>query len=324
MPKLRTIAASAFLFLASLAAATVAADDTWPSRPVKFVVPTPPGGGTDIYARLVAASLATNLKAPFFVENRPGGGGNIGVEAVAKSPGDGTVFLVSATGFVTVNPVLYKDLSFNVERDLVPVTRGVGGPLVVLVPANSPSKSLADLIDEAKREPGKVSYGSAGTGSLSNLGVRMLEEASGARFLHVPYKGVGQVYQDLLGGQLRFMLADLASALAHIKSGKAVPLALSEAAPLLPNVPSLAQAGYAGLPLSNYFSVFAPAGTPSSVVRRLGTEMARARKEAGVAEKLAAQALTPVFDTPEQFAELYRRELKIWRAFIERNGIKVE
>ena len=320
----RRLSVWAFLLFASLVAGHACADESWPSRAVKFVVPTPPGGGTDIYARLIAASLTTNLKAPFIVENRPGGGGNIGVEAVARSPGDGTVFLISATGFVTVNPALYKDLGFNVERDLVPVTRGVGGPLVVLVPANSPSRSLADLVQEAKRDPAKVSYGSAGTGSLSNLGVRMLEEVSGARFLHVPYKGVGQVYQDLLGGQLRFMLGDLASAMPHIKSGKALPLALTERSASLPNVPSFADGGYSGLPLSNYFSVFAPAGTPPSVVRKLAAEIGRAMKEPGVGEKLAAQALTPVFDTPEAFAELYRQELKTWRSFIERNGIKVE
>jgi tripartite-type tricarboxylate transporter receptor subunit TctC len=135
---------------------------------------------------------------------------------------------------------------------------------------------------------------------------------------------VGQVYQDLLGGQLRFMLGDLASAMGHIKSGKAIALALTERTPSLPNVPSLADSGYAGLPLSNYFSVFAPAGTPVAVVRKLGSEVGRAMKEPGVAEKLAAQALTPVFDTPDAFAQIYRRELKLWRAFIERNGIKVD
>jgi tripartite-type tricarboxylate transporter receptor subunit TctC len=309
---------------AALIAGSVAADDAWPSRPVKFVVPTPPGGGTDIYARLIAAAVAANLKAPFLVENRPGGGGNIGVEAVARSPADGTVFLVSATGFVTVNPALYKNLTYSVERDLVPVTRGVGGPLVILVPANSQSQSLADLIQAAKRDSSTVSYGSAGTGSLSNLGVRMLEEASGARFLHVPYKGVGQVYQDLLGGQLHFMLADLASAIPHIKSGKARALALTEPTSSFPHVPSFADAGYSGLPLSNYFSVFAPGGTSPAVVRKLGSEIGRAMKDAALAEKLAAQALTPVFDTPEDFAGVYRRELQVWRSFIERNGIKVD
>lgn len=298
--------------------------DAWPSRAVKFIVASSPGGGTDTYARFMAQALSENLKQPFVVDNRPGAGGNIGVEAVVKSPPDGYTILVSANAQIAINPSLYKNLPYNVERDLAPVARGVTGPLVICVLPSLPVKTLADLVAIGKKEPDSVAFGSAGTGTTTYLGVFMLAEAAGARFLHVPYKGMGAVYKDFLGGQVKFMFPDLASALPHIRSGRAVPLALTERSKLLPNIPSIAEAGFPQVEITNSFSVTAPAGVAPAMVERLSAEIVRAMKSPALAEKLEAQAMVPVFDTPAAFAVSLKKERDAWAAFIQRNRIVVE
>lgn len=223
-----------------LTSAPAAAQEPWPARPVKLTVPSSPGGGTDLYARLLTQALTEALKQQFIVENRPGASGNIGAAAAARALPDGYTFLVSANPALTINPSLYKNLPYDVERDFVPVARGVLAPMVIVAHPATPARSLAELIDQGRREPEKLSYGSAGTGSPTYLGVRMLEEKTGARFLHVPYKGVGPAYQDLLSGQIKFLMPDLASALSHIRAGKIIPLAVDQRTALLPNVPTFA------------------------------------------------------------------------------------
>jgi tripartite-type tricarboxylate transporter receptor subunit TctC len=307
---------SLFLLVASPA---LFCQESWPSRPVRIVVPSSPGGGTDVYARLLAQALGDSLKQQFIVDNRPGASGNIGAAAVAKAAPDGYTFLVSANPALSVNPSLYRNLPYNAERELAPVTRGVMAPMVLVVHP-SQSKTLAELV-ESGRESGKISYGSAGTGSPTFLGVRMLEEQTGAKFTHVPYKGVGAGYSDLLGGQIQFMLPDVASAIGHIRAGKLRALAVTQSTPLLPGVPTFAQAGFP-LDVFTSFSVVAPAGTPDAVLARLGSEIARAMRTGPIAEKLEAQALVPVFDTPAEFAASLKKERDGWAAFIRRNNIE--
>ena len=315
---------AAFGACLALIAANVAAQDTWPARPVKLVVPSSPGGGTDLYARLLAQALGDALKQQFVVENRPGASGNIGAEAVAKAAPDGYTFLVSANPALAINPSLFKNLPYNAERDFTPVARGVIGPMVICVHPSANVKTLADLVALGRREPGKIAYGSAGTGSTTYLGVRMIEEVSGARFLHVAYKGMGQAYQDFLGGNVMFMFPDIASALPHIKSGKAKAIAVTERTSLLPGIPTLAEAGVSGVKVVSSFSVVAPAGTQSAIVNRLSAEIVKAMKSPALAEKLNAQALVPVFDTPDLFAADLKKERDNWAAFIGRNGIVQE
>jgi tripartite-type tricarboxylate transporter receptor subunit TctC len=292
----------------------------WPARPVRIVVPSSPGGGTDVYARLLAQALGEALKQQFVVENRPGASGNIGAAAVAKAAPDGYTFLVSANPALSVNPSLYRNLPYNAERELAPVTRGVMAPMVLVVNPAVKAASLAELVGLGKSGE-KLAYGSAGTGSPTFLGVRMLEEKSGAKFTHVPYKGVGAGYADLLGGQIQFMLPDVASAIGHIRAGKLRALAVTQTTPLLPGVPTLAQAGFP-VDVFTSFSVVAPAGTPDAVLARLGAEIARAMRSAPVAEKLEAQALVPVFDTPAEFAASLKKERDGWAEFIRRNNIE--
>jgi tripartite-type tricarboxylate transporter receptor subunit TctC len=306
------------VLLALIAAPAVAQE--WPNRPVRIVVPSSPGGGTDVYARLLAQALGDSLKQQFIVENRPGASGNIGAAAVAKATPDGYTFLVSANPALSVNPNLYKNLPYNAERELAPVTRGVMAPMVLVVNPAVKAASVSDLI-QLSRKGEKLAYGSAGTGSPTFLGVRMLEEQARVKFTHVPYKGVGAGYADLLGGQIQFMFPDVASAIGHIRAGKLRAIAVNQATPLLPGVPTLAQAGFP-LDVFTSFSVVAPAGTPEPVITRLGSEIARAMRSGPVAEKLAAQALMPVFDTPAEFGASLKNERDGWAAFIYRNNIE--
>jgi tripartite-type tricarboxylate transporter receptor subunit TctC len=309
--------------LLGLAIPAVAQED-WPNRPMRFIVPTPPGGGTDLYARALAPALGELLKQPAIVENRPGAGGNIGADAVAKAAPDGYTFLVSATGTMVVNPSLYRELPFDVERDFVPVARGVTGPFAFVSHPAFAARNLSELVAVARSRPGQVSFGSAGVGSVSYLAVRMLEEAAGVRFLHVPYKGLGQAYQDLLGGQLDFVYSDIGLALPHIQAGRMHPLAVTAKTKLIPQAQTLGDAGFKDVRADNFFSVYAPAGTPTSIINRLNAAIGAAMRSPAVVAKLEAQGWTPVFESPAQFAASVKREREAWAAFIRRNGIKAD
>jgi len=299
------------------------AQDKWPSRPVKVIVPSSPGGGTDLYARLISQALSESLKQQFIVENRPGASGNIGAEAAARSAPDGYTILVSANPSLTVNPSLYKNLPYNTERDFTPIARGVIAPQVLTVHASVPARTLAELIAIGKKEPGKLAFGSAGTGSPTYLGIRVLEEASGAKFTHVPYKGIGQGYKDLVGGQLAFMFPDAATAAPYIKAGKVFALAVNQKTPLLPGVRTFKELGYPTVDnVFTSFSVVAPAGTPSAIVHRLSTEIGKAMKSPALADKLGPAGLVPVFDTPEKAAASLKKERDGWAVFIKRNNIQ--
>lgn len=311
----------AALAILALLAIPASAQEAWPARPVKVIVASDAGGGTDVYARLLAQALGSALKQQFVVENKPGAGGNIGADAVAKSAPDGYTLLVAAAAAVTVNQALYKNIPYDAERDFAPVTRGVTTPMAFCVAPSVPVKSLGELVALGRREPGKLAYGTAGMGTGPHLGVRRLEELTGARFMHVPYKGLGPAYQGLLSGQVQLILTPVATALSLIRSGKAVPLAVSDRTNLLPSTPTIAEAGFAELEISNSFSVLAPTGTPAPIIQRLSAEIARAMKSSPLADKLESMALVPAFDTPEQFAAQLKKDRQIWNEFIRRSGI---
>jgi tripartite-type tricarboxylate transporter receptor subunit TctC len=312
------------LLAAGLPAALQAQEATWPSKPVRVVVPSSPGGGTDVFARILTQALTEQFKQTFVVENKPGASGNIGADLVAKAEPDGYTLLVASNSSLGINPSLYRNLSYDAERDLAPVSRGVMAPMVVVVNPATGLKSLQELIELGKRKPGETFYGSAGVGSPLYIGVRMLEEASGARFSHVPYKGVAPAYQDLLSGRLQFMWTDLASIEQQIKAGKVNAVALNQKSPLLPGVPTLAEAGLSQVRAWTSFSVMAPGRTPPAIIRRLSGEIGRAMKTPAVAQRLEQQALIPVFDTPEEFAAELRKEREHWGAFIRRHDIRPE
>jgi tripartite-type tricarboxylate transporter receptor subunit TctC len=300
------------------------AQPAWPARPVRVIVPSSAGGGTDTFGRILAQALTEQTGHPFVVENKPGASGNIGADLAARAEPDGYTILVASNSSLGINPSLYKSMPFDIEHDLVAVTRGVMAPMVVVVSPRTGWKSLKDVLAAGKREPGRYFYGSAGVGSPLYIGVRMMEEQSGARFSHVPYKGVAPAYQDLLSGRLQFMFTDLASIEPHIRSGKVIALAVNQKTPLLPHVPTLEEAGLSGVRAFTSFSVMAPAKVPAAIVKRLAEEAGRALRDPAVAQRLQQQALIPVLDTPEAFAVELRREREQWARFIRANNITVE
>ena len=309
--------------LLALPAVPAPAQDAWPTRTVRLVVPSSPGGGTDLYARLLAQGLAEGLKQQFVVENRPGAAGNIGAEVAAKAAPDGYTILVSSNASIAINPSLYKNLPYNAERDLIPVARGVITPFVFTSHPSVPARTLPALFALAKREPGRLPYGSAGIGTPPHLGVRMYEEAAGARFIHVPYKGLGQAVQGLLRGEVGFILADPATVLPYIRAGRVLALAVTQATPQLPGTPTAAAAGYP-IEVFGAFSVSAPAGTSPAIVQRLSAEVVRVMKSPAIREKLEAQAFIPVFDTPDAFAASLKKERQMRADVIRRNNIVAE
>jgi tripartite-type tricarboxylate transporter receptor subunit TctC len=306
----------ALLTLSALAAA----QGQWPVRPVKLIVPSSAGGGTDFYARLLAQALGDALGQQFIVENQPGGSGNVGAAAAARAAPDGYTFLVSPDPALTVNQSLFKSLPYNPERDFVPVARGVTVPLVVCVQASLGIRTLAELVERGKREPRSLTYGSSGSGAPNALAVRIIEEASGARFLHVPYRGMGMALPALLAGQIHFLLPDVAIAAPHIKSGRIVALAVTHRTAQLPDVPAIADAGFAGFTMPSNFSVVAPAATPRPIVERMNAEINKAMRTT-LAAKLESHAFIPQFDSPDEFAAALARDRAFWAEFIRRAQI---
>ena len=313
-----------FALLAVLPAALASAQDGWPSRPVRLVVPSSPGGGTDTYARLLAQGLGHGLKQQFLVDNRPGASGTIGAEIAARAAPDGYTFLVSSSPALVVNPSLFRNLPYSAERDFTPVARGVVSPLVITSHPSVPAKTLPALVALAKREPGSLTYGSPGVGSSSNLAVKMVEEATGARFVHVPYKGAAQAVLGLLRGEIAFMVTDISTAQPHIQSRKVVPLAASHRSPRIPGTPTYAEAGYPSVDAVPSYSVVAPTGTPQAIVQRMSVELVGLMKSPAFREKLDARALIPVFDTPDEFAAVLKKERARYAEVIRRNNIVAE
>jgi tripartite-type tricarboxylate transporter receptor subunit TctC len=309
---------------ATMIAAPAVAQVTWPARPVRVIVPSTPGGGTDAYARLISAALSDSLRQQFVVDNRPGGNGNIGAEAAARAAPDGYTVLITASPSLIMNPILYKKLAFNAEKDLAPVAGGVISPLIFVVHPSVGAKNLADLVAMGKKAPGKLTYGSAQATSSTALGVRLLEEVSGAQFTNIPYKGLGQAVTNLLSGEISFMYSDVVAILPHLKAGKVIALAASTHIPQLPDIQTVADAGWPDAGVHASFMVAAPTGTPQAVIQRLNGEINRLMKSPDIGSKLDAMVLIPIFETPAEFAARLTKEREKWAAHIRRLGVKVD
>ena len=300
------------------------AQGSWPTKPVRIIVPSTPGGGTDAYSRLMSALLTESFKQQFVVENRPGGNGNIGAEAAARAVPDGYTILIAASPSLVMNLFLYKNLPFNAEKDFVPVAGGVISPLVFVVHPSVPARNLAELVALGKTNPGKLTYGSAQQTSSTALGVRLLEEASGAQFTNIPFKGLGQSVPNLLSGEISFMYSDVVAILTHLRAGKIIPLAVSTNVPRLPGVPSVADAGYPEAGVHASFMVVAPTGTPQAIIQRLNGEILRLTRTSEVAAKLDAMVLIPYLETPAEFGARLVKEREKWGAHIRRLGLKLD
>ncbi len=302
--------------------ASAANAQAYPSKPIRIIVPYAAGGAVDIVARIIGQPLSEQMKQPVIVDNRPGASANIGMEMAAKAAPDGHVLLMASNGIAT-NMALFPNLTFDGRRDFAPVARIGFAPLVIVVPAASPAKSLKDLIAMAKAEPGKLTYASAGNGSSGHLAGELLKSSAKIDVLHVPYKGGAPAITDLLGERISFMPINPVEVIAHIRSGRLRALAVTsdKRVPLLPDVPTAAEAGLAGFDATVWWGLVAPAGTPREVVTKLNGETNRALADPATVNKLAELGVVVVTGTPEQFARFIQAQTELWSGVIKAAGI---
>jgi tripartite-type tricarboxylate transporter receptor subunit TctC len=318
---------STTLLFCMVAAFAAAAQDNYPAKPVKLLVPYSPGGATDIIARIVAQRLTESLKESFIVENRPGANGNIALEATAKAPADGYTLLVGNVSTNAINENIYADqLTIRPTRDLVGITKLVEIPHIVVANAGFPASNIAELVAAAKQEPGKINFASVGMGSYPHLDMERLERATGIELTHVPYKGgAGQAIPAMIAGEVQVAFFNMASLLPHIRSGRLKPLAAvpAQRLPELPNVPTLAEQGYPGIGTNAWQGLFAPAATPRPVIDKLYAAVTRAlgQEKDSLATKMLTVAVSP---SPDEFNALVRRETQVWGEFLREAKIKIE
>jgi tripartite-type tricarboxylate transporter receptor subunit TctC len=299
----------------ALVCCQLASAQGFPSRPLRLVVPYAPGGNVDISARIVGPGLGELLKQTVIVENRPGGGGNVGAALVAKATSDGHTLLVGSSGPLSVNPVVFKDVPYDSVKDFAPVSLVQIVPLVVLVSPRFNVGSVRELIERAKAQPGKITMASAGAGTTNHFAIELFSSLTGAKFLHVPYKGSGPALGELLGGQVNTMVDQLTSSMGFIKEGKLKVIAVTAAKRVsaLPGTPTLAESGVANYEASTYLGILAPAGTPRDVVAKLNSALRKVVDTPAIQERFRGLGADPGGSTPEQFAKMIRAELDKWR-----------
>jgi tripartite-type tricarboxylate transporter receptor subunit TctC len=315
--------ALAALFLATLAG-VAAGEEQWPTRPVHIVVPYTPGTGADILARVLGPKLAERWKAAVVTDNKPGATGNIGADAVAKSPADGYTLLLTATSFTT-NPAL-KPAPFDPVKDFAPIALLATGALGVYINPEVPAKNMRDFVALVKSQPGKLYYSSPGNGGPQHLAMELLKLETGMDIIHVPYKGAAGAITDLVGGQVQAMISALQTVAPHVKSGRLRMLAVmsSHRAEAFPDVPTLKEAGLPDLEVETWYAIFAPAGTPAAIVARVNRDVNELLKEADVRAVLAKQGLEPAGGTPEALGARVERDLASWTRVVKAAGIKAD
>ena len=310
--------AAALLGLVPLASLAQA----WPTKPVRIVVPFAAGGATDVVARLLAQKLTEAWGQSVIVENRAGAGGNIGADAVAKSPGDGYTLLMTSGSIVTANPHMYKAMPFDAARDLVAITNVASGPQVIAVSTNVPAKDLKELIALAKAQPKSINFGSAGIGTQTHLAAENFAYSAGVDLTHVPYKGESAAITDLIGGQIQLATPNLGAAIGFIQQGKIRALAVTsrERSPQLPEVPCASEV-LPGFENAGWFGLMAPAGTPRDVIDRIHRDSAKILLSDEFRAKLAQQGMVPIANSPADFAAAIREESARWARVIRERGL---
>ena len=318
LKKVLTVVLGAFFTASAFAQA-------WPQKPVRFIVPFPPGGATDISARLLGEKLTQIWGQQVVIENRGGAGGGVGAAEAARATPDGYTLFFPSGSVVTANQHIYAKLTYNPEKDFVPVTNVVSGPQVLVVPASAPYKRTADLISDAKATPGKFTFGSAGIGSQVHLAAENFVNAAKIDAVHVPYKGEGPALASLVAGETSFMVTNLAAALPHISSGRLRALGVTSKtdAPQLPGIPPIAKT-LPGFENAGWFGIMAPTGTPSEVIQKVYQDTKKALEASDLRGRLYVQGLAPVGNTPEEMAKALKEETALWARVVRERKISVK
>jgi len=296
----------------------------WPSKPVTIVVPFPPGGANDNLARLLSDKLAARLGTPVIAENKGGAGGTIGTRFVTRSAPDGYTLLFCSVS-ITTNPAVEKQPQYDPVKDLQPIGAIATSPLAVVVSNELPVKTLAEFIDYAKSNPGTINYGSAGVGGMNHLATELLAYEAGVKLTHVPYKGIGGSFADLIGGRLQLLLPSIASVVPYIRDGRLRGLAVTgrNRSDLLPDLPTVSEAGIPGFELESWYGLLGPAGMPSSIVQRLNTELNTVLNTPDVRKRLALEGATAIPNQPEALGTLLTSEIDRWQALIKNSHLKL-
>lgn len=318
----RTLLAAA----CALVAATAVQAQSYPAKPVRMLVGFPPGGSTDIMARLISPGLSEAFKQQFVIDNRPGANSNIAAELAARAPADGYTLIVVSASFST-NVSLYPKMGYHPVRDFAPITRIAAVHNVLLVHPTVPAKSVKEFVALAKKRRGEIVFASSGSGSTSHLAAELLKTSVGGfDTVHVPYKGVAPALVDLISGQVHALVSTMPSATPHIKSGRVRPLAVASArrAATMPDIPTFQEAGFPGFEASAWNALLAPAGTPDEIVKRLNAVVVKIVQSPEIRERLAAQGAEPVGDSPEQFGKYLEAEVAKWAKVVKASGAKLE
>ncbi len=317
---------NAFLALAALLLPALASAQAYPSKPIRLVVPFGTGGSNDIVGRLVAAKLAEALGQPVLVDNRAGAGGTIGVDAVVKSDPDGYTLLIGATSTIAVNVGLYPKRNFDPTTSLTPITQIGSGPFLMAVPAALPVKSVKEFIELARSKPGQLNFGSSGKGSSLHLTVEMLKTMAKIDLVHVPYKSGGAAVADLASSRVQLIFSDLPALMAFVKNNQVKTLAVTtpKRSQLLPDLPTVSEAGVPGFDATSWYGILGPAGLPREVVARLNGELAKIMHSADMKQRLDVMGVEAVTGTPEDFTRYIREQVAKWLAVVKASGAELE
>ena len=303
-----------------------AASTSYPTRPIRLIVPYPPGGNVDITARTIGPPLGDALGQIVVVDNRPGAGGNLGANIVAKAAPDGYTLLMGSSGPLSINPIVFKDIPYDSLKDFAPASTVHVVPLVLLANQKSPISSVQDLVNRLKANPGKVTMASAGTGTTNHFAIELFAAMTGTRPLHIPYKGSGPALTELLGGQVETMVDQLTSSIGHIRDGRVKLLAVTgkRRSPALPNVPTLDESGLKGFEASTYIGVLAASGTPKAIISKLNDGIRKVMSSPDVLERLRGLGTEPGASSPEEFAKMIRDEREKWLEVVRKANLKFE
>ena len=315
-----------FVALLAMLAGPAFAQPVYPSQPVKIIVPLPPGGAADILARATGQKLSELLGQPFIIDNRPGGGTNIGPAFVSKAPADGYTLLLGSITNHAVAVNLYANPGYDLDKSFTPIALIANAPHVLLTHPSVPAKSMQELVALAKRRPGELNFGSQGSGTLAHLEIELLHKLTGASFNHVPYKGSAPAKQDLVAGNIQLLFDSYASSSSMIKEGRMrlIAIASSARSALIPDVPTIMEAGVENFAANNWYGLLAPAGTPRSVIERLGEAMQKVLTMPDIRERLQALGLDVTPGDGERLSSVIRSDLSTWGPLVKQTGIKVE